>query len=397
MITLSLFKAREGFRSSFDCFEGIISIGQYIDGFVCEPNSDEMPEHDKCQRDVTRSRTSGIESYTTIDVESEGESAFTGVVIFVNQAQVLQSIPVGDETAVVLSIADTASTHITDGQGRHTAFSSKVQKLLESGEPSQVERLRARTLGLKLIVTNTDSVLDAKDAIRTFFASIHLNLKKPATSLSLFFSDDPLSRLMRSVSIKSEVGGRTLYDRLSTTKTLSMGQIMDYGHFRTLICRMLGASPKSANAALSDSDVFDAYESIFSKLLVALYSRIDVSGVDEHDYAKYRSSAMYNKALVIGALGAVCRSLIETAGRTSTKIDLTKLDALSDLPLGAMNDSLWIENGIVTVKPNGSVTITPKSESVIALLICDKLNIEPSAALTKYRNTFQVPPAQGDA
>ena len=254
-IQLSLFKAKEGLRPSFDCYEGIITVGNYLDAFCCEKNSDAISEYDKCQRDVTKSRVDAIEGYL-----SEEETAFTGVVVFVNRAELAREIEVGDQTAVVLKLDESMSAHITDGQGRYTAFSKKLNQLIASESLDSVAALRARTLGLKLVVTNTEHVLDVKDAIRSFFADVHLNLKKPSTALSLFFSGDPLSRLMRSVSMRVSINGYNLFDRLATSTTLKQHQIMDYSHFRTLICRILAVSPKKANEALSDPAVFTAYE-----------------------------------------------------------------------------------------------------------------------------------------
>ncbi|MCG9575412.1 DGQHR domain-containing protein [Vibrio tubiashii] len=384
-INLSVYRAVEGLKPSFDVFEGIITVKDYIEGFECELNSNEMSEYDKCQRDVTASRTKGIEEYL-----DEPENGFTGVVCFFNTASVVQEVALGNHIATLISIPKHASRHITDGQGRHTAFVNHLAKLELKGKQAFVDAFLKRTLGIKVVVTNTTHVLDAKDSIRKFFADVHLNLKKPATTLSLFFSGDPLSQLMRSVSVHVEVSGKSLYDRLSTTKTLSQNQIMDYSHFRTLVCRIMNVTPKKATAALADSSVLETQRQVCSKLIVEAYRHIDVTAVDGEAFAQCRDSAMFNKALFVAALGRVIRSMIETATSTSSKVNYSPLSGLASLPLATMDDRFWIDAGIVNKKPDQSVTIVPKCEMQLALLLCETLGIELSEALTKYKRSLMV-------
>ncbi len=374
-ITLSLYKAREGFRPTFDCFEGIVTIKDFLSGFVREENSDKLSFEDKCQRNVSLndSRVKGIYNYLPSDPSEE--TGFTGIIIFVNTANVVQEIQIGSEVAVALGIPATASRHVMDGQGRHAAFTKKLAALQEEGDQLKIDEFLRRTLGLKLIVTNTPHVKDVKQVIRKFFADVHLNLKKPPTTLSLLFADNPLSRFMRDLSMSIIVSEKPLYERLVVHGRTERGHITDYGQFRSLVCKSLGAGPAKAEVILDDPEAYRSWLAILTKLIGAAYSHIDVSKVDTDEWGASHQKAVFSKALFTTALGMAIRTMIEASSLSKRKIDYQRFNALSDLPLNDLSDPLWTERGVSQIDSNGTVKIVPKCAKEISLILCDSLGL----------------------
>ncbi|WP_235187491.1 DGQHR domain-containing protein [Vibrio nigripulchritudo] len=372
-----MFRASEGFGPSFDCFEGIITIADFLNGFTREENSDTMSFEDKCQRDVSLgdSRVKGIYQYLSVPEKVTG---FTGIIIFVNTAKVVEELMLGSQLAVVLEIPAFASRHVLDGQGRHAAFTKKLAALREQGNQTQIDLLLKRTLGLKFIVTNTPHVKDTRKVMRQFFSDVHLNLKKPPTTLSLFFSDDPLSRFMRSLSMSVSVSGKPLYERLVVHGKTERGHITDYSQLRSMVCKSIGSGPAKAAAFLADEQAYSAWLTILTKLVSAAYSNIDAGQLDSDDWSEAHSKALFTKALFTTALGMSIRALIQHSAMSNTKVNYARFSSLAALPLDDLSDPLWINAGVSQKDDQGKVTIIPKCSHSILAILCDSLDLAHS-------------------
>lgn len=376
---LSLFKANEYLRPTFDCFEGLITVRDYLSSFTVEANSNVISEKDKWQRDVNPNdrRVKGMFNYL-----DEEETGFTGIIIFVNRLKIEQQINVGHQVAVVGCLEPDAERFINDGQGRHTAFSKKLEHLrsAEVVDEAAIEKLLDRTLGLKLIVTNTDSLDEVKEAIRKLFSDIHLNLVKPNTSLSLYFSDEPVSRLMRALCETVSVEDKPLYDRIALNGEIKQGQIWNLQQFRTLVLRVMGAATAKANKLLKDPIAFEEWKLTLTKVLTELLAQLPVSQLDSDEWSKVHQTSLYTKALAAEGLGYLARSMLEFALRQQEKVDFTVLRGLQELELDNMASKLWVSDK-VCFKDGATVKITPKSGKLIGNLLCNHLSVFPAKSL----------------
>lgn len=382
-VELCLFEANEGLRDSFDCYEGVITIGNYLKGFEVEANSDVLKEQQKSQRDVSvkDSRVNGIVTYL-----DEEETAFTGVIVFVNKIDVIQSVTLGAlgaQKAIVARIPNDASSFINDGQGRHVAFTKKLDFYLnqEQVDHEKVDAFLGRTLGIKFIVTNTETVDEVKDLIRKLFADIHLNLVKPKTSLSLYFSDTPLCRLLRDICTEVQLNGAPLLDAIAVNGKIKRGQVWDLNQFRSLCLTLMDSTAKAANSQLYDGGCYAQWKATTCALLNYLLPLLSIDHFDSDDWKKRHASSLVGKALFAKGVGFLLRSVIEEALENNRKVDYKVFDPLSALPLHQLDDSVWLDSKIA-FRGTKSVQITPKSEKAIGSFLCRKLRVYPSIQLT---------------
>ncbi|MDN3661145.1 DGQHR domain-containing protein [Vibrio agarivorans] len=379
-VEVCLFEASEGLRSSFDCYEGVITVGDYLTGFSVEANSDVLKEQDKSQRDVTENdpRVNGIFSYL-----DEDETAFTGVIVFVSKIEVLETFQVGRQKAILAHLSSDASTFINDGQGRHVAFSKKIKHLQnqETVNQEQVEQLLNRTLGIKFIVTNTETVDEVKGLIRKLFADIHLNLVKPKTSLSLYFSDAPLCRLLKDICSEVFINQKPLLDAIAVNGKIKKGQVWDLNQFRSLCLTLMDSTPKAANQQLYDPSCYAQWKATISGLLSKTLPLLSLEHFDTDDWKQHHTESLVAKALFAKGLGYLLRSAIEEALENNRKVDYVAFSNLASLPLHQLADPIWLDSNIA-FKGTKTVQIAPKSEKVIGSFLCRKLRIYPSIRLT---------------
>ncbi|ELC9582608.1 DGQHR domain-containing protein [Vibrio vulnificus] len=379
-LSLSLFKANEYLNDSFTCYEGIISVKDFLSGFSVEANSNQLDEKEKSQRDVSMSdsRVRGMCDYL-----DKKETAFTGIIVFVTKLEILEQIKVGNFEAVFASLLPEAERFIADGQGRHTSFSKKLLSFKNKGVNGEkrVQNLLSRTLGIKVIVTNTQTIREVRGAIRQLFSDIHLNLKKPTTSLSLYFSSEPLAQLCRDICENIPFSGKPLIDRIAINGKIKQGQVWDLQQFRSFVLKMMGTTPQSANKSLVSYDCYQQWKSIFLALIPPILSSLPVDELDGGEWKKAHDRALYTKALFAQGLGYLARSVIEESYENGVKVDYSVFTNLSSLPLDDMGNDFWLENQ-VTFEGKTKVTIVPKCDLKIGSLLCRRLKVYPSIVLT---------------
>ncbi|WP_281189031.1 DGQHR domain-containing protein [Vibrio harveyi] len=378
-ISLSLFRATEYLCNTFNCYEGITTVRKFLDGFSVEANSDQIDEKEKSQRDVSMSdpRVNSMCEYLDRD-----ETAFTGIIIFVTKLVIEQSVKLGEHEAVLGTIPLDAESHITDGQGRHTAFTKKLDFYLKQGVANEmVDKLLNRTLGLKLIVTNTETIAEARDSIRNFFSDIHLTLRKPNTSLSIYFSSAPVDKLCRDVCNTLSLNGQPLINRIAVNGKIKQGQIWDLLQFRSFVLKIMGATPAAANKDLAIADSYDRWREILLAITPCIFKTFPLHDLDSKDWRQFHDKALFTKALYAQGLGYLARSVIDEALDSQMKLNYLVFDKLANLPQFDLGHQVWVSQEIAH-KVDKKTKITPKCDLKIGAFLCRELRVYPCRALT---------------
>lgn len=328
-LPLVLEKAKEGFSKTYgvDIYEGVLTVGEYVESFEVEKNSDEISEKDKMQRDVnvSDSRVRSMKDYV-----QRGASIFNNVTIFVNKLADVKDVAVGHKTLVVASVPEGAEAHITDGQGRHTTFSSLLAELSDE----EREELSSHTLSVKFVVTNTDTVYEVRHIARQCFSDYHLNMVKPSTSLSLYFdTSTPYGRLMTTL-LKENINGEELVERISLKGKITGKQVWTLAMFATFVHTALGKTKSNLNKELKDDACFEKTLKLVRMVLPKALGLLplDVINDNDPDVKKVHNNALFTKALFLTGLGYVVRSLMEQAILTG-ELNFDALDKVKTLPL----------------------------------------------------------------
>ena len=172
-------------------YEGVMTFAELATHLSIEENSDSLSEQLKKQRDVDKSRVSGLKDYWG---KSTG-TVFPNMTFFANRLEELDHHSISDKIIVTAKLNKNADRFICDGQGR-TTF---IKELLSDPKNAQYS---GHTIALKLIITHTEDLRTPKAVkiIRQVFSDYHVSLKKPNKSVSKYFdTSTPFSRLLSNL------------------------------------------------------------------------------------------------------------------------------------------------------------------------------------------------------
>jgi len=381
-LQLTLFCATEGLSNAhenIEVFEGLITVGEICDSIQLENDSDYLCEQQKMQRDIAASRVNGIVNY----LEEREDTVFPGITVFVSKLDITQEVTVGTRQMVIANIAQDYDRLCSDGQGRTSSFLILKDKLVKSGDDNALDKLLSMTLNMKLIVTNTATIADVKSVVRQYFADLHLNLKRPSTSLSLYFDQsDPCSRLTRQLLEEIVVKKHVLIDLMALNGKIKDNQIWTLVQFKDFITTLTGKTPKELSRSLTDADVFNQWLGILKKVILNIFDALPIETLmssTDVSYNKSHKLAIFTKALFAKGLGYLGQSILDEA-MNNGELNLDVIKELSALPLLDMNDIHWASCGVVD---ETSGKIIPKTDKKIGALLCRKLQVYPCAALMK--------------
>lgn len=382
-LTLPLFISNEGISHHYDnidVYEGIISIGELCDQIAIETNSDLLDETEKMQRDVLVSRVNAICDYL-----KRKNTVFPGITVFVNRLDKLETHNISGRKIAVSRIKAGYDRFCGDGQGRISAFlkhKSQLEALcLEGvdGAQDELDLLLNQTLNMKLVVTNTTSIAEVSHIVRQCFADYHLKLKRPSTSLSLYFdAADPTSCFIRSLLDDCTLYNRPLLHYIALNGKIKHQQIWTLIQFKTLIITMTGKTNSEFGKHISDTNAYNQWLDIFKKVLGAYLANLPMDKLVNSSQSEFRvnhNQALFTKALFAKALGYLGLSVLDNAIKNG-HLDLTPLKQLNDLELLDLGNPYWEQNKIVEAGK-----IIPKTDKRIASLLCRELQIYPCAAL----------------
>lgn len=369
-LTLAMFKSKEGITEQYvDTFEGVMTFKELANSFGIEPNSDQIDEKHKRQRDVDTRRINGLKSYW----QSSESTVFPNITIFVNEIEIEQETVFADKTLVSAILKPNISRLIADGQGR-TTF---IKWLLSQDEMTEFE---SHTIAFKLIVTNTPTLNCEKSnaLIKQLFCDYHSKLVRPSQSISKHFdSSTTFSRLMNALLEIQLDDSHQLKDVISLNGKIKRGQVWNFVQLNSMIQKFLKVTPATANKQLADAQTFESTLALCRQFLMQVFSQIPFHELDSDNFLAIHEKAMYTKAVFAHALGFVGRSLLDEMLFDNSKTwEVLTLDAV----LKDKVDKFWTTNK-VTLNDEAKITIIKGTERRIGALLCRELRIYPCTEL----------------
>lgn len=373
-LPLTLFVGNEGLTHHYkgtQSFEGVMTVKEFVEQFSCEKNSDLIDESEKMQRDVSEKdpRVKCMVTYV-----KKGASIFPNVTIFLNYLVILENIKVGCRDMVIASIHKDADRHITDGQGRHTTASIVLG--LDESELINLNDFANHTISVKLVITNTETIYEARKMVRQVFSDYHIALKKPNSSISLYFDSSTPYGLLMNELMESELEGKPMHTWVASKGRVTGHQAWSLAQFANFVHTALGKTKSSLNKDLLDEDCYLETRNVLVDLLPMLISKLPLNSLINEEKGSH-SKALFTKALFLTGFGYLVRSAIEDS-LISGELNIEAFDQLQKLPLANMFDDSLREEKIVD--ENGK--IISHSSKRIGSYLCNKIRIMPCALLT---------------
>ena len=375
-LDLTLFISTEGFSltHNVDSYESMLTFKEYCDHFVAEKNSSELDEKQKMQRDVsvTDGRVKGIIEYI-----KKGAAIFPSVTVFLSDLTINQALNVGNKEMVLATLMPDTDRMVSDGQGRLTSITALMAELTGN----ELESLSNMTIAVKFVVTKTATIYEARQIVRQTFSDYHISLKKPSSSLSLYFdSSTPYGLLMQTL-LNVTVKDKPLVEWISLKGKITGTQAWTLAMFANFITTALGKTKSSLNAELKDEACFAGTVATMEVILPTIFNLLPLEVLTHDDIAQRKinhDQALFTKALFITGLGYLVRSLMEDAISSESAPAFDSLKVLESLPLADKTcDTLKTANII-----DEDNKIISKSDKRIAAFLCKKARIMPCEALT---------------
>ncbi|MDA0145927.1 DGQHR domain-containing protein [Vibrio sp. RW] len=370
VLPLVLFVGNEGICTrGVEVFETTMTGLEFASHFLPEQSSLIIDAYEKRQRDLEKGRAGGLIEY----FRGRKDTVLPSVTIFVSGLTNRQAIKVGHKNMVTAELAPNEDRLVADGQNRLNLFQTLLDELPYIAE---------HTIGVKLIVTNTQTLEPKAETLKQLFSDYHRYLKKPSASQNLYFDNhDPLSRMLKEKFVQIELPGiGKLRNIISSNGKLKKSELMDLSALQSFICVCIGTTPKEVNAVLKKNPEYpDELFQICEPFLKQFFSMYSTDLIK-----KGREIHMYNRAIYWTAVAWVIRSLIEEANETGRAIDWGVLNGLTTLPLDNKTDKFWITSKVVIKEQLAGKTkfnMIKGSEKSCARALCRHLKVYPSVAL----------------
>lgn len=334
-----------------------------------------IPVRERLQRNADMARVKGVEEYLL----NRDNTFFPGVILVVSKMDLEPlNIGFGSEKLFQATLKSNADRLMIDGQGRL----SGIMRSLKS-KPA----LASYHLDVKIIVVNTATVRESTKFVTQIFADLHLNLKKPNASQSIWFdSESHLSRLSNDVLDTVEKLNIPFANAIAVNGKLTTGQIYTLANVTDFISIITASSSskKAVNLVLADKENYDLYKVLIAQYIKALYNVIPFEKIQNANITEWKQELNTNIltcAIGLKALAWVGRSIIEDALENELpELNFTPLEKLLDLPLNDKTNDLWFKKEIFH-KIDGKVKIVKASEKRLAAVICQSIRLLPAAEL----------------
>ncbi|ELP6119451.1 TPA: DGQHR domain-containing protein [Vibrio vulnificus] len=363
---------------SIQIIVGTMTYRDYIEHFSRELPSDILSEKLKCQRDTNKARAKKVGVYLI----ERTDSTLPDVTLHVNQISELARSSFGGANLLQFEISPLSSRLIGDGQHRHWGIEFGKEILEENG--GDLDDLLNRRIGYKMFVTNTEHIQDCAPIIKQIFADYHLNVSKPTSSLSASFDmADPFNRLIAEVAGSVKIGDNTLDNHISSSGTIKQGQLWTREQYTAFITTASGMTKTAIRKLAKSPEDFEKFKKSFSVLTSATLSNLPLSKLMDEEFS--HDKALFTKALFAKGLGYFVLSAKEQMSKhQNPEMFKNNLESISKLPLNTMDHDMWLDSGITvkTESPKGlKVKITPKSDKMIAQMLCSSASVFPCKAL----------------
>lgn len=324
------FVGEEGINKyGFRTLEGILLTKELADHFQNEDGSDKIPSHLKRQRDLEKSRSKPLKDY----FRTRKNTVLPGLSICLSHLKGEEEIIVGNRKMIKAVIPADCDRHIADGQNRTELFQSLLTEMPE---------LATQTVGVKFLVSDTDTLEPVTEQIKQLFSDFHFHQRKPTTSQNLYFdSSKPYSRLLRRF-LDLKVNESTLWDLISVSGKLADNNLFILKQLQDFLNIASASTAVKTNALLTQSP--EMADQLFNMLKPALTGVLNTMPIGETDA---KNDPMYSKAIYFYGCAWVCRSIIEEGMSNGTAPDWTALERLKALPLLNMTEGWWTKAGVV--------------------------------------------------
>ncbi len=370
-LNIALFEGKEGLSVSKDVviLEGLLTAREFVDHFSIEANSLHMSAYSKRQRDLDSKRASSLIEY----FETRDDTILPSITIFVSKIDIQDVIYAGNRKIVVLDIPSTSDRLLSDGQNRWNLFNTLLDSRPE---------LEDHTVGVKFIITDTETLEPCTEIIRQVFSDYHMKLKKPTPAQNIFFDySKPLSILVKDLINEVELDGVQLREYISVTGTLTSTQLMDLKQFQDFICTAIGSTAGKTNQALTKNpDHTASMKQMVTPFLKQFFGMMPLKELD-----KLTSDSMLNKAIFWQAIAWLVRSIMEDALLNSETPDYSVMNRLTKLPLNDMTNQYWRDaNVVLKVEEEGKgkeYKMIKGSDKSCARALCKSLRVYYSQGL----------------
>lgn len=385
-LALTLFKGNEGIMTKgVRVFEGILLAHELAEFFEIEPSSELYPEYLKRQRDLEKVRADKLVQYFT----DRKDTMLPSLIVFISHLTNEQGTVIGNREMVVAQLDSTADRLVGDGQNR-----CQLYKTILKTQPWRA----TETVNVKFICVDDTSLENYGTIMRQVFSDLHYHVKKPTTSLNLYFdSSQPYRRLLDRL-LEIETHGTTVASFISTGgkakehNILLLSQLLDFvgiaiGKTATAINKLLKSTPEL------EDQLFTRYAPVVQSYFnLCPLQHLSELNKDDTMFAKY----IFAKAVAWAARSIVEESVEEEVMRAAdenrdfnanaVQIDFSKLAPIANMPLQDMKDPVWIKAGaVVKMEDEEKGTTAWKmvrgSEKVLARTLCRRCKIQPSQAI----------------
>ncbi|MCR9887968.1 DGQHR domain-containing protein [Vibrio parahaemolyticus] len=377
-LELTLIVGKEGISDSVDVYEGAMFYQEWAEHFSVEKDSKELDESLKMQRDIIPSRISKLKK----TFSERTNTSFPSISIFVTKVEVIETIAIGNKTVVRVLIRADTGRFITDGQ--HRTVNTKIQ-LFELNRTD----LSNHTIGMKLCVTNTESIYDAREIIEQQFSDFNGRSQKPNSSVNKFYdTSSNLGRLMKDIVTSEIEGVGQIKDVVAVQGNLKSGKVYTFDQLRNFVFKAIGKTETEIEKLLQDDP---ESRSIFTdgvrKVINGTFKHLPFRLMHEPNWKKKKDEMLFTKAIFCEGLAMAANCYSTQCATQNTPINWDIFAGIEDvLPICDKADPLWKETGVTIHKQSDgktNVTINKNGGSrKIALIICNALDIKPSLTLT---------------
>lgn len=328
----------------------------------------DIAEHEKLQRDPTDSRMRNIRQYLT----TRQNTIFPAVTCVATEL-FFEPLDIPSLNGVsqmgVLRLPATAERMLIDGQGRRLGIEAAMDILAA---------LKTRTIDIKFVETNSETLLDAKLMIRQIFSDFHKKVVKPNSSINLFFDSSEKSStfVVRAYEYIREHG--LLWDGFISLDG-STDAVWQLAQFKTFLRNLTGLSDKEMNSILENPAHEEMWLAQLGSYLQVLKDIPVFRGLSEGtiDLKTAKHNNILCCAIGIESLGLVGKFLIDLALKRNTKVDWQYAGGIASLDFSKTNE-MWV-NQVVT----SAGKMLKGSASKMAFLIASELCIPVSSEFAR--------------
>jgi len=370
-LTMLAVQGKEGIGYSYSTK---LSYAQCVEFLDIEDET--IPERERLQRNADKPRVNSISDYLV----NRDNTFFPSVILVASQIELEPLDIVFGEVKLFKAVLKAQTDRLLiDGQGRL----SGIRKALKIRP-----EIAQHHLDVKIVVVNTDSIRKSSKFVTQIFADLHLNLKRPNSSQSIWFdSETHLSRLANDVLETTDKMGLPFANAISVNGKLSKGQIFTLANLSDFIAIMTASSTskKTVNTVLAEEENYELYKILIAQYINALYLALpfeQIQNLETDSWKFVLNTNILTSAIGFKALAWVGRSIIEDALESdSSELNFCTLKKITDLPISDKSNDLWLKKGIFNKEIDGKIKIVKSSEKRLASVICQSIRLLPAAEL----------------